>query len=52
MKKALLIILVLFAGMLIAGTFDAQTAELEKIDAALVNGNKTPETEALVRHLV
>jgi hypothetical protein len=29
MKKALLIILVLFAGMLIAGTFDAQTAELE-----------------------
>jgi hypothetical protein len=29
MKKALLIILVLFAGMLIAGTFDAQTAELQ-----------------------
>ena len=29
MKKTLLIILVLFAGMLIAGTFDAQTAELE-----------------------
>ena len=32
MKKTLLIILVLFAGMLIAGTFDAQTAELEKIE--------------------
>jgi hypothetical protein len=29
MKKALLFILVLFTGMLIAGTFDAQTAELE-----------------------
>ena len=29
MKKALLIILVLFAGMLIAGTIDSQTAELE-----------------------
>ena len=35
MKKALLIILVLFAGMLIAGTFDAQTAELEKIETNL-----------------
>jgi hypothetical protein len=29
MKKTLLYLAILFAGMLIAGTFDAQTAELE-----------------------
>jgi hypothetical protein len=29
MKKALIYLAILFAGMLIAGTFDAQTAELE-----------------------
>ena len=41
MNKALIYLAILFAGMLIAGTFDAQTAELES-QPNTTNKWKTP----------